>query len=402
MAAAGGSDRLVRPQERGEPALVQGAEGLPDRHGRRHPGGRRRLGSRGGDRRGGRAHRGAGRPPAASAVPAELDHLPVHLRAASPREVPVPLARRILRSRRAPRCHAGRAGGGPGLAGARRLGLASQGRRQVGRRRMSAATAPKVFISYRRRDAPGQAGRLYDSMASRFEESNVFMDVDMAPGVDFVERIREAVGACQVLLVVMGPNWVGLLRDEDEAGSTEAEDFVRLEVETALRRPDVTVIPVLVAGAGMPEPNELPEDLRPLARRNALELSDMRWRFHVQRLPGAPNELIADTPGVHEVPPPPARHSAERSRPWFQFLLEGILVAVTAGLIARGLNLALRTGPDSTASDGALIADAALWRGEIWALVGAGLAVWLTFMRGEPRDAVRRAVLGLLAGFVAG
>lgn len=267
---------------------------------------------------------------------------------------------------------------------------------------MNAEAAPKVFISYRRRDASGHAGRLYDAMAARFHERNVFMDVDMAPGVDFVDRIRQAVGACHVLLVVMGPHWAGLLAEEGSAGPADAEDFVRLEVETALRRPDVTVIPVLVAGARMPEPSQLPQELRPLARRNALELSDMRWRFDVQRLVSTLNELLAGSTGVHEVPPQAAPASAGRTRPWFQFLLEGILVAVAAGLVARGLSLALRSAPGSTAGDAAKIADAALWRGEIWALVGAALAVWLTFMRGEPRDAVRRAILGLIVGFLAG
>ena len=267
---------------------------------------------------------------------------------------------------------------------------------------MTAADAPKVFISYRRRDTAGHAGRVYDAMASEFDERNVFMDVDMPPGVDFVDRITQAVGACHVLLVVMGPRWATLLDEEGNVRLEEAEDFVRLEVETALRRPDVTVIPLLVAGAQMPEPERLPEGLRPLVRRNALELSDMRWRFDIQRLVATLRELLAGTTGVHEIPAQPAPGSAERTRPWFQFLLEGILVAVAAGLVARGLNLTLRTAPDATASDAAKIVDGAVWRGEIWAVVGAALAVWLTLMRGEPRDAVRRGVLGLLAGGLAG
>jgi hypothetical protein len=267
---------------------------------------------------------------------------------------------------------------------------------------VTAAGAPKVFISYRRRDSGGHAGRLYDAMAGQFDEHNVFMDVDMAPGVDFVERITQAIGACHVLLVVMGPRWATLLDEEGNVRLGEAEDFVRLEVETALRRPDVTVIPVLVAGAQMPEPERLPEGLRPLVRRNALELSDMRWRFDVQRLSATLHELLSGTTGIHEVPPQPAPGGTARNRRWFQFLLEGVLVAIAAGLVARGLSLTLRTPPGATASDAAKIVDAAVWRGEIWAVVGAALAVWLTFMRGEPRDAVRRAVVGLVLGGLAG
>ena len=71
---------------------------------------------------------------------------------------------------------------------------------------MNVAT-PKVFISYRREETAGHAGRLYDAIGARFGERNVFMDVDLAPGIDFVEQITEAVGACDALLVVMGPTW---------------------------------------------------------------------------------------------------------------------------------------------------------------------------------------------------
>jgi hypothetical protein len=67
------------------------------------------------------------------------------------------------------------------------------------------AAAPRVFISYRRDDASGHAARLYDAVAGRLGDANVFMDVEMEPGIDFVERITQVVGACRVLLVVIGP-----------------------------------------------------------------------------------------------------------------------------------------------------------------------------------------------------
>src|SRR3954454_14704147 len=131
--------------------------------------------------------------------------------------------------------------------------------------------APKVFISYRRQETAAYAGRLYDAVMPRFGEGNVFMDVDLEPGIDFVERITAAVGACHVLIVVMGPGWA-TLEDEDGVRIAEPGDFVRLEVATALRRSDVTVIPVLVSGARMPDPDDLPQDIAPITRRNALEL----------------------------------------------------------------------------------------------------------------------------------
>ena len=163
------------------------------------------------------------------------------------------------------------------------------------------AAAARVFITYRREETAAHAGRLYDAMVARFGEANVFMDVDMAPGDDFVERITEAVAACHVLIVVMGPKWATV---EDEQGTprlADPWDFVRLEVETALRRPDVTPIPVLVAGARMPNPHDLPPELRAITRRNALELSDQRWRYDVERLISTLDRLLPEGP----TPPSP-------------------------------------------------------------------------------------------------
>ena len=205
------------------------------------------------------------------------------------------------------------------------------------------AAAPKVFISYRREETAGHAGRLYDAIAARFGDRNVFMDVDLAPGIDFVEQITEAVGACDVLLVVMGPRWA-TPSDKGHPRLTDPQDFVRLEVETALRRPDVRVIPLLVAGARMPGPDELPESVRPLSRRNALELSDLRWRYDVGRLvttlvellegPTEAGEVAAPTPAPDQ-PSPPAPPALHR-----RALLSAIVAALALGVGAGVLALA--------------------------------------------------------------
>ena len=120
-------------------------------------------------------------------------------------------------------------------------------------------SAPKVSICYRREETAAHAGRLYDALAAQFGEPNVFMDIELEPGIDFVDRITQVVGACHVLLVVMGPNWATVSNGEDTACITNEEDFVRLEVEIALERPDVRVIPLLVAGARVPNAEDLPE-----------------------------------------------------------------------------------------------------------------------------------------------
>ena len=153
-------------------------------------------------------------------------------------------------------------------------------------------SAPKLFISYRREETASHAGRLYDAMAARFGERNVFMDIELEPGIDFVDRITEVVGSCHVFLVIVGPTWATLSNGGGRPRITDKEDFVRLEVETALRRRDVRVIPLLVAGARMPHSDELPEELRALTRRNALELSDVRWRYDVGRLMGTLEKLV--------------------------------------------------------------------------------------------------------------
>ncbi len=160
----------------------------------------------------------------------------------------------------------------------------------------------RVFISYRRQDSAAYAGRIYDAMVARFGEHNVFMDLDLAPGVDFVEQITEAVSACQVLIEVIGPSWATVKDDEGTTRIADPEDFVRLELGIALKRPEVTVIPVLVSGAQMPDRRDLPAELGAIARRNALELSDRRWQYDVGQLISTLEELLAGTTAVDIAP----------------------------------------------------------------------------------------------------
>src|ERR1035441_10243134 len=135
----------------------------------------------------------------------------------------------------------------------------------------------RIFISYRREDSMAHAGRLYDRLASKFGESQVFMDIDtILPGVDFVLALENAVVSCGTLLAVIGRNWLNVT---DEAGRRRIEnpdDFVRIEISTALKN-SIYVIPVLVGGSRMPKSDELPPDLSPLARRQAQDLPDMSF-----------------------------------------------------------------------------------------------------------------------------
>lgn len=141
-----------------------------------------------------------------------------------------------------------------------------------------------IFISYRRDDSEGEAGRLSDDLTENFSENSVFMDVDaIQPGRDFRKAIDESIDKCSVLLAILGPGWLesknalGQKRLEDES------DFVRLEIAAALRR-DIPVVPVLVRSAKMPKAEQLTQDLRELAYRNAVELTHARWKSDLQLL----------------------------------------------------------------------------------------------------------------------
>jgi hypothetical protein len=135
----------------------------------------------------------------------------------------------------------------------------------------------QIFLSYRREDSSGHAGRLYDRLSQRFGYDNLFMDVDnIPPGLNFVEVIQNAGGACEVLLAVIGRHWLTSTDPQGERRLDNPEDFVRLEIMTALER-KIHVIPVRVDGASMPRATELPDVLQPLARCQAFVVGD---RFH--------------------------------------------------------------------------------------------------------------------------
>lgn len=148
-----------------------------------------------------------------------------------------------------------------------------------------------IFISYRRRDAAGHAGRLFDRLRARYGRNQVFMDVDtIQPGEDFERLISERVGTCRALIVLIGDDWLEV-GDARGRRLENPEDPVRLEIESAIGR-GIPVFPVLVEGAGMPPAERLPESIRDLSRRQALGLSDARFDRDVDDLVGVLDPLI--------------------------------------------------------------------------------------------------------------
>ncbi len=148
-----------------------------------------------------------------------------------------------------------------------------------------------VFISYRREDSGGYAGRIYDRLTSRLGRENVFFDVDaIPPGRDFVDVLSDRVGKCDALLAVIGKSWVSSADSQNRRRLDDPNDFVRIEIEAALQR-NVPVIPVLVDGAPMPQPGELPDSLKKLTRRQAIEISLTRFDSDAERLTDALSQL---------------------------------------------------------------------------------------------------------------
>lgn len=182
---------------------------------------------------------------------------------------------------------------------------------------------PRVFISYRREDSAGQAGRLNDRLCAAFGAPQVFMDVDdIPPGENFVTILRRNVEAADVVLALIGPKWLARADGRGRRLDDEA-DFVRLEVGEALAR-GKRVVPVLLNGTAMPTQQELPTLLHALATCQAFELSDTRFDRDaaalIESLGGAPTEG-------------PAGRGAGRSvfRRWAALGVAAALLAALAG-----------------------------------------------------------------------
>ncbi len=142
----------------------------------------------------------------------------------------------------------------------------------------------KIFISYRRDDSAGYAGRLADRLATAFGEEQIFRDYeDIKPGQHFVESLENALANAKVLLVIIGKHWLTASNSQGQRRLDQANDYVRLEIETALKN-NLTIIPILLNTTPMPETQELPTGLTALAFRQAITLSDSRWNRDVDNL----------------------------------------------------------------------------------------------------------------------
>jgi glycerophosphoryl diester phosphodiesterase len=238
--------------------------------------------------------------------------------------------------------------------------------------RVEKGEAGRVFISYRRQETAWPARQLYEVLVAELGADRVFKDVDnIEPGDDFVERIQSAVASCEVLLALIGPQWITVKDATGARRLDDPEDFVRIEVETALTRDDVRVIPILIDNARMPTPQELPKGLAPLTRRQAVEINPVN--FDTRRLLRVLNDTLRDARGDKaepsiagvgagvvqppETPPPPmppvqsaavgtgdTRHSApagsDRDRTAGPRRRTGLLVAVATAIVLLAVGVA--------------------------------------------------------------
>lgn len=154
--------------------------------------------------------------------------------------------------------------------------------------------ASQVFISYRRDDTAGWAGRLFSDLKMRLgQDARVFMDVDgIPPGEDFARYIDNAVGQCDAVVALIGRHWSDATDAAGHRRLEEPDDFVRLEISAALQR-GIRVVPLLVDGASLPTPDDLPTDLEPLLDRQAIRVDNTTWETSVAKLA---TSLIPENP----------------------------------------------------------------------------------------------------------
>jgi hypothetical protein len=216
----------------------------------------------------------------------------------------------------------------------------------------------RVFISYRRSESKWAAGRLYDRLAELIGRDNLFFDVsNIEPGEDFVSRIREIVGSCDVLLAVIGPNWSTIQDGSGKPRLHNARDLVRIELAAALQR-NIRVIPILVDGAAMPEEDQLPADLAILARRNAHDVSFAHFHTDLDSFVRVLQRILAGPGGatLNATPPEPPKADAKTAAPVVARLPFTISLTtvgdVATPLIGKGADLPAQASETfSTAAD---------------------------------------------------
>jgi hypothetical protein len=142
-----------------------------------------------------------------------------------------------------------------------------------------------VLISYRRDETGIETARLHDRLATEYGEDRVFLDIHDVPlGIDHVDHLRAQIERCSAVIVMIGSEWIAMTNGRGQRRLEQADDPVLAEVALALQQKHIQVIPLLVQNASMPPAEDLPADIRLLARRNWIRLRPERWDEDVERL----------------------------------------------------------------------------------------------------------------------
>jgi formylglycine-generating enzyme required for sulfatase activity len=194
---------------------------------------------------------------------------------------------------------------------------------------MTQHSSSKIFISYRRTDSAAYAQSIYARLSQEFSEDRVFMDVDtIQAGADFQKAIEAAISECDVMVALIGKKWI----DGDGPGTRrleDAKDYVRLEISTALDR-DVRVIPVLVDGMAMPDEQELPSSIRPITRRNALEISNTRFNYDLERLITAVRRVLDTTKSIQLAKSPDKSSESKNQPEWRRIRVSATSIGISS------------------------------------------------------------------------
>lgn len=253
----------------------------------------------------------------------------------------------------------------------------------------------RVFISYRRADSAEWANKLYKHLSMRFGKDLVFQDVDdIKPGGDFLETIRQELASCQVFLILIGPRW--LIDAQGRRRLDDPNDVLRMEIAEALSG-EGTVVPVLIGGAGMPSFDALPDPLKPLSRRQGMNLADDQWIPNVEALIGRLREIIL--PRAEDIPLPQAEQELYEMQLQYFDLLDNRSAADALDLAQKTQAYLDRVLPLYPQDPGLKVTRGYLYKNEAMALIrlgrhdeskralNRGESIFRTMLDERPRDA---------------
>lgn len=181
-----------------------------------------------------------------------------------------------------------------------------------------------IFINYRRADSGGWTRGLHERLADTFGGHSIFYDVDdITIGENFISSVMQNISACRIMLTVIGPNWLNATNADGTRRLDQPDDHVRCEIEFAMRR-NLIIIPVLVSGAVMPNPRQLPPSIAALSRLNALTVSDSRFTDDMERLIGTIQNVCGIAPEPRQFTAPPKKKGFSG----MSFILGGIVAII--------------------------------------------------------------------------